>query len=341
VPQHLVQAVAPEYVVEALIGKGGMGEVYRAKDTALDRKVALKVLPAEFASEQHTVDRFIREARIAAKLQHPNIVPIHAVGTSGAVHYFTMDLIDGESLTAHTIRHRDSGGLPHDRCRQIVRDIASGLDHAHSKGVVHRDLKPSNVMVESSGRVLVMDFGLAKAAESSQLTVSGAMLGTPRYMSPEQANGEEAGPASDIYSLGLIYFFLFAGDDLVQASSLGAVVAQHLSADLQSKVSQCGKIPDSDRELICRMIARDARERVGAASQVVEALATSGSGPSVAPVESLETEIRPQTPSPAQASPSPATPSPAPRSQTQKKARERMEKLLGKLDRSRDGDRDD
>ena len=341
-PRHILAALAPDYAVEALIGKGGMGEVYRGREVALDRTVAIKVLPAELASEKTTVDRFVREARIAARLQHPNIVPIHAVGARNGVQFFTMDMIEGESLSGHVIRAKDTGGLSIEECRRIVTDIARALAHAHSKGVVHRDLKPSNIMIERGGRVLVMDFGLAKAAESSQLTVSGAMLGTPRYMSPEQAEGKKTGPVSDIYSLGLVYYFLLLGDDLVQASSLGAVVAMHLTADLRGKVQSQLHLPESDRDLICRMIAREPENRPPDGHEIIEALTGITALPSDHSLETTEYVIgRPnllQRSPPPGSSPQAATPTPS--TPARKKARQKMQTLLDKLERSKKGDED-
>lgn len=336
VPHHLSNALSPDYNVEALIGKGGMGEVYRAREVALDRRVAVKVLPADLASEKQTIERFIREARIAAKLQHPNIISIHAVGTRESIHFFTMDLIKGETLTGRVIRCKEAGGLSAGECRGIIHDIAGAIDHAHQKGIIHRDLKPGNVMIEKGGRVLVMDFGLAKATESSQLTVSGAMLGTPRYMSPEQAQGEPIGPPSDIYSLGLIYYYLFIGDDLVQASSLGAVVGMHLSADLKGKVQKQKEIPRRDRDLVCKMIERNPGNRPKSAGWVAEELAAERSVPQ--PRESEETKQLPSAPSP---TPPPHSPTPTPGTPARKKARKRMQELLDKLNRSTEGNSDD
>src|SRR3989442_1284681 len=194
------------YEVLAPLGAGGMGEVYRARDTRLGREVAIKVLPAGLSSDPERLKRFEREARSASALNHPNIVTIHDIGSSGSISYIAMELVNGESLRAVLTE----GAVPTKRLLQISTQIAEGLAKAHAAGIVHRDLKPENVMVSDDGHVKILDFGLAKLTQpegsGSQLTqgptVSGAteegvILGTVGYMSPEQATGGSIDYRSD------------------------------------------------------------------------------------------------------------------------------------------------
>ena len=205
------------YVVDALIGRGGMGAVYRAIDSSLERAVALKVLPSEVAADPERLDRFRREARALAALNHPNIVTIYSVDQQGDVHFLTMELLAGTPLD----RLMAGGGLPIDRVRRIASTVADALAAAHGKGIVHRDLKPANIIVTDSGEAKVLDFGLSKAttertpmAADSTTRLStrlGAVLGTPAYMSPEQITGAPVDHRSDIFSLGIVLYEMITG----------------------------------------------------------------------------------------------------------------------------------
>ena len=208
------------YEIVALLGAGGMGEVYRARDTRLGREVALKVLPAEVASHADRLGRFEREARTVAGLNHPNIVVLYSVEDEDDVRFLTMELVEGQSLDKHVT----PGGVPLPRVLDVGIALADALTAAHEKGAVHRDLKPANVMVTREGRVKVLDFGLAKlvaedsgleatqaATLASPLSVQGQMLGTVPYMSPEQIRGESVDARTDLFALGIILYELAAG----------------------------------------------------------------------------------------------------------------------------------
>jgi hypothetical protein len=199
------------YRILRLLGQGGMGTVYLAHDTNLGRPVALKV-PRFQAGDPRLVDRFYREARIAATFTHPNLCPVHDVGQEGGVHYLTMPFISGESLSA---RLKREGRLPQRTAADLTARIARALDVAHGAGVIHRDLKPANVMINERGEPVVMDFGLARGEVSgdARMTASGVILGTPSYMPPEQIGGDTGtlGPACDIYSLGALLYEMVAG----------------------------------------------------------------------------------------------------------------------------------
>jgi serine/threonine-protein kinase len=171
-----------KYEIQAEIGKGGMGVVYLGHDPLLDRKVAIKVLAPHLVWEEDFVERFLREARTAAKIKHPNIVTIYDVGQEGEWFYFVMEYLDGQTLT-EVIRQR--GPLSTEEVLSILQPLADALDQAHERGLVHRDIKPANIVVSTTGHVTLTDFGIARAAQESRLTSAGTIMGTPEYMSPE------------------------------------------------------------------------------------------------------------------------------------------------------------
>ena len=195
------------FEIVSLLGRGGMGEVYKARDPRLNRDVAIKVLPESFAHDPERVARFEREARAASALSHPNIVAVYDVGSENGTHWIASELVDGEPLN-RIIRR---GPLPPSKAIDIAEQIAEGLAAAHSRGIVHRDLKPANILVTPEGRVKIIDFGLAKARTSEDLSASGVTMGTPAYMSPEQLLGKVVDHRSDICSLGLILFEMLSG----------------------------------------------------------------------------------------------------------------------------------
>ena len=196
------------YEILAPLGAGGMGEVYRARDTRLGREVAVKVLPAHRAQDPDALARLEREAQAVAALSHPNILAIHDLGTDQGVFFVVTELLEGE-----TLRNRlASSPLPWRKAVEIGAAIADGLAGAHLKGVIHRDLKPDNIFVTRDGRVKILDFGLARSAsDDSQLSHSGMLLGTPSYMAPEQGRGEKADGRSDLFSLGCVLYRMATG----------------------------------------------------------------------------------------------------------------------------------
>src|SRR2546430_6141436 len=193
-------AIAGRYSLERELGRGGMGVVYLASEVRLDRPVAIKLLPPSKASDPKLRERFLREARTAAKLSQPNIIPIHAVEETGEFVFFAMAYIDGETLTE---RVRNRGPLAPSAPSRVLRDVAWALAYAHGQGVIHRDVKPAHILLATNGRVLVADFGIASVVAGAGGLATGEVVGTPEFMSPEQALGEEVDGRSARYALGV------------------------------------------------------------------------------------------------------------------------------------------
>jgi type 1 glutamine amidotransferase/predicted Ser/Thr protein kinase len=263
------------YRVLQLLGKGGMGAVYLAEDTQLGRRVALKLPSFDASASPQRVERFLREARSAAALHHPNICTLYDAGREAGRPFLTMAYVEGHSLAEALEKGRP---LPPRQAVELVRKIAVALRHAHEKGIVHRDLKPANVMVTAAGEPVIMDFGLAKRlsdsdAHEARLTHEGAVLGTPTYMAPEQVRGETQGigPHTDVYALGVMLFEMLTG----QAPYLGpvtAVLGQILAAPVPS-ARQVRPDVDARLEAICRRaMAKEPRDRFASMAAFAEAL---------------------------------------------------------------------
>ncbi|MDQ4079398.1 MAG: serine/threonine protein kinase, partial [Gemmatimonadota bacterium] len=201
-------ALADDYEIVGELGRGGMAIVLRGRERALDREVAIKVLPLSHSFDAEFIERFQQEARTAAKLEHPHIVPIYRVGRTGRVIYFVMKYLRGDSVSGML---RERGTLAPAEIRRLLREVGGALRYASDRGVVHRDIKPDNIMLDESGHFIVTDFGIAKSASGQRMTATGMSLGTPRYMSPEQARGKELDGRSDIYSLGVVAYECLAG----------------------------------------------------------------------------------------------------------------------------------
>ena len=263
------KAFDERYAVESLLGRGGMGNVYKARERELDRHVALKIVPEFRSPDEQFIERFRREARIAARLRHPRIVSVHEVGTMGSFPYFSMDYIDGSTLRAVVERRH---ALSHEDAIAILVEICRAVAHAHSKGIIHRDLKPENVMIDTEGDVFVLDFGLARAVEETGLTQPGMIMGTPFYMSPEQLVGEKLDERSDIYSLGLILYYCITGEDLFRAEGITAVIAKHTTTRIRDLVSTPSLLPANLQDVLVSMMEEDRNLRARSAKEVLERL---------------------------------------------------------------------
>ncbi|MEP6618720.1 MAG: protein kinase [bacterium] len=269
---RLIVAVGTQYLVDAEIGRGGMAVVYRATDLRLHRKVAIKVLPPELAFNADVRERFLREAQTAAQLTHPSIVPIYTVDEREGIVYFVMALVDGESLAERLVREPR---LPVSEARRLLSGVADALAYAHSMGVVHRDVKPDNIMLDrTTGRPMVTDFGIARAAAGdTRLTVTGVAIGTPAYMSPEQALGErELDGRSDIYSLGVIGYQLLAGETPFKASNTPAMLVKHVSESPRPLAMLRPDTPSRLAHAIARALAKKPEDRWEDASAFRDAI---------------------------------------------------------------------
>src|SRR5262245_31824712 len=255
------------YEVTGVVGSGGMGDVYRARDTKLGRDVAIKVLPAAFTQDRERLTRFDREARVLASLNHPNIATIHGIEESGDVRALVMELVDGRSL-ADAI---DAPGALTPNALVVARQIAGALAAAHEKGIVHRDLKPANIKLRADGVVKVLDFGLAKVFGGSETensptitaagTGHGAVLGTPAYMSPEQARGQAVDVRTDVWAFGCVLYEMltrtraFRGDTVTD--TLAAIVHQEPDWNLLP-----GTTPEAVKRLLQRCLQKDPQRRL-------------------------------------------------------------------------------
>lgn len=223
----LEHALAGCYILDRPLGRGGMGAVYLAREIRLDRLVAIKVLPPSRATDEAARTCFLREARTAARLSHPNIVPIHAVDEAGEMVYYTMAYVEGETLGE---RIRRTGPLSPPDGARLLRDVAWAMAYAHARGVVHRDIKPDNILLEvGTGRALVTDFGIARVETTSDTTGPHEVVGTAEFMSPEQAAGDRIDARSDIYSLGVLGFYTLSGHLPFVAKNAQVILAQHIS----------------------------------------------------------------------------------------------------------------
>lgn len=258
--------VAGRYRIAGLLGRGGMGEVYRATDLALGQAVALKFLPESTATDDRALARFYNEVRIARQVTHPNVCRVYDVGVAEGLHYISMEFVDGEDLGSLL---RRIGRLPVDKAVETARRLCAGLSAAHEKGVLHRDLKPANVMIDGRGQVIIMDFGLAGLAEQLQGDVRS---GTPAYMSPEQLAGTEVTVRSDIYSLGLLLYEIFTGKRAFEASSLMELMQMQERAAPASITSVVHDLDPTAERVILRCLQPDPRQRPGSALSVAAAL---------------------------------------------------------------------
>jgi serine/threonine protein kinase len=269
---HLNRALEARYEILEEAGRGGMSVVYRARDVRHERDVALKVVTPEFAAMVGS-ERFLREIHIAASLQHAHIVPLYDSGDADGFLFYAMPFLEGANLRER-IKHE--GPLPVEDVLAIAREIADALDHAHAKGFVHRDIKPGNILF-LNGRAMLADFGLATAfagADEQKLTQSGVVLGTPQYMSPEQAVGHEADTRSDLYSLGCVVYEMLAGDPPFSGANVQAVLARHVSDPVSPIRTVRPQLPRVFDLTLSKALAKVPADRFSSATKLVEALAS-------------------------------------------------------------------
>ena len=271
------------YEILEPLGAGGMGEVYRARDTKLDRDVAIKLLPEDFATDADRLARFEREAKLLASLNHANIAAIYGLEDEGDTRFIAMELVEGETLAERIAR---SGRVDVDEALDIARQIAEALEAAHDASIIHRDIKPANVLLTGKGGVKVLDFGIAKSStveanaalteQATSLTVDGTLMGTPPYMAPEQIRGEEADKRADIWAFGCVVYEMLTGKGAFAretgADTLAAIIERNPGYDTLPP-----DVPPSIRQLVRRCLEKDQRDRLrdigDARIEIKEALA--------------------------------------------------------------------
>lgn len=259
-----------QYQIEEQIGQGGMATVYKAYQPSINRHVAVKILPSQYAQDPSFLKRFEQEAKAIAALEHPHILPVYDFGTQDGLTYMVMRYIKWGTLSKFM-----GQPLAPERIVTLIGDVASALDYAHKQGVVHRDIKPSNVLIDNNGEALLTDFGIAKMMAGSgatQLTGAGSVLGTPAYMSPEQAKGEHIDGRTDIYSLGVVLYELLTGQQPYQAETPVALVLKHLTEPLTAPRVVKPDVPDPLERVVVKAMAKDPSERYQTAGEFQRAL---------------------------------------------------------------------
>jgi eukaryotic-like serine/threonine-protein kinase len=258
--------LAERYQIVKLLGEGGMGAVYRAHDRELDRVVALKVIRPELARNAQVLQRFKQELILARQITHRNIIRIFDLGQAEGTRFITMEFIEGEDLS-QILAHR--GKLPAPEAAGIIAQVARGLEAAHSEGVVHRDLKPQNIMIDAQGKASVMDFGIARSMDASNMTRTGALMGTPTYMSPEQAQGQKVDARSDLYMLGIIFYELLTGNPPFEAKHPMATLVRRLKEKPKPPIEVEPSIPKALNEMVLKMLGTKPEERYQSATELL------------------------------------------------------------------------
>src|SRR4051812_48427899 len=258
-----------DYSIEKELGRGGMAVVYKGVEKALERIVAIKVVPPESANAGQAAERFRREARLAASLDHPNIIPVYRVGQAGPLHYMAMKFVEGRAVDSII---DSQGALPLNVAIAILRYSAAGLAFAHEKKIVHRDIKGANILVDKDGRVMVSDFGIARALEEVSLTASGMVIGTPYYMSPEQCGGQKISPQSDQYSLGIMGFQMLTGEVPFNAESMVGVIQHHYMTPVPDIRAVRQDVPQELLDIIYCSLNKAPEDRFTTTKEMAQAL---------------------------------------------------------------------
>jgi serine/threonine-protein kinase len=287
------RTLAGRYELAEVIGRGGMGTVYRAVDLVLGRSVAVKMLPGLLADQDPTsVARFEREARAAAALNHPAVVAVYDTGADETTRFIVMELVAGRSLDSIL---RDEGPLDPERAAGIAARVADALAAAHAAGIVHRDIKPANVMVAEDGLVKVLDFGIARAMDATTLTQNASVLGTAAYMAPEQALGKPADERSDIYSLGCVLYALLAGHPPFTEGGAAAILNQHANIPPTPPRAENSRVSPALEAVVMQMLAKSPDDRPQTAAQVRDRLTNRSANPPVTPASTAPTARLRQT----------------------------------------------
>ncbi|HEX9485858.1 MAG TPA: protein kinase [Gemmatimonadales bacterium] len=259
VRERLQRIIEGKYRIERLLGKGGMGQVFLAHDLTLEREVAIKVLPPDVSQDDQVVRRFQQEAKTAAKLDHPNIIPIYRVESEGGLNYFVMKYVSGTSLEDLLDKKEP---LPVPEIQRILWEAACALGHAHQRGVVHRDVKPANIMFDHDGRVMLTDFGISKALQAATgLTATGTIIGTPHYMAPEQGKGAPVDGRADQYSLGVVGYRMITAELPFSGDSVHTIIYKHIYEEPPLASAKRPGIPGSLTVAVSRALAKEPDQR--------------------------------------------------------------------------------
>jgi len=261
--------IAGRYEILQLLGRGGMGAVYKARDTELDRTVALKLIRPELARNPEILRRFKQELILARQVTHKNVIRIFDLGQSGGIKFITMDFVEGQDLRALLL---ERGKFPPEEAARIMLQICRALEAAHSEGVIHRDLKPQNIMLDTGGRVYVMDFGIARSAFLPGMTQTGALIGTPEYMSPEQARGEKLTERSDLFSLGVIFYELLTGKSPYQSDTPLATLWKRMQEKVTPPVVVDPTLPQALSDIVVKALEIEPEKRFANAREMAQQL---------------------------------------------------------------------
>jgi tRNA A-37 threonylcarbamoyl transferase component Bud32 len=282
--QTLAGMLGERYKTVARLGAGAFGEVFRARDSVLGRDVAVKRIKldafVEPAQLEDVKQRFLREAQVASQLRHPNIVTTHDIVATPATSFIVMELVAGKTLQAVLA---ERGRLPLVETITLLDQAAKALDHAHANQVIHRDVKPANIMIEPGGHVKVMDFGIAKSETGANLTATGSIMGTPNYMSPEQAKGLKVGPRSDLFSLGCVLYECLTGQKPFRGESVSVILVKILTEDPPEVDLAAAGLPPGTGAVLKRATAKDPQARYASGAEMIDALRTVGQTTLVTP----------------------------------------------------------
>ena len=257
--------LAGRYEIRERLGTGGMGSVYRAKDRELDRSVAIKVIRPELAEQSDILRRFKQELILARQVTHKNVIRIFDLGEDAGLKFITMEYIEGQSLKSMM---DERGKLSYDESAGIIQQVCLALEAAHAEGVVHRDLKPQNIMVDKQGKILVMDFGIARGTGVAGMTMTGALVGTPDYMSPEQVRGDHVDARSDLFSLGIIYYELLTGKKPYSGGSAESAMFRRTIERAKPPQEMDPQVPRYLSEVVAKCLETDVRDRYQTAKEI-------------------------------------------------------------------------
>ncbi|MHC4601592.1 MAG: protein kinase domain-containing protein, partial [Planctomycetota bacterium] len=268
--QDIVGKIVANYRIQAMLGRGGMGAVYKAEHTGIKRSVAVKIMPKSLNPDPERVRRFFREAESLGQLRHPNVVEVYNVGEAEDLYFIEMEYVPGGDLE-DLIKHGED--IPMEQAHRIMKEICRGLRQAHEKELIHRDMKPANILMTKEGRPKIADFGVAKSlAQEEDLTIEGSIIGTPHYMSPEQCRGETPDKRSDIYSLGALFYFLLTARRPFEDKNPMAVLMKHVREEVRPPRLYNARLDPSYNNVVERMMAKDPDERYQSVGEVLDHL---------------------------------------------------------------------